>query len=442
LKKTCISYALLLTAWAGVVHSTPVVDAQVDPSGPETPFSLTFRELQDAARTTHPGIQSSRLQQQAAQQDVTVAERQRWPQLSAVVESHSNSVGSELMQVLRVNQTLWDGGYLSARVETARAQEASSEESVQVELQGVDLQLVDAWHKLRTAIERQRIAQATLEKLRGYQLQMQRRIRAQASPQIDLELVNARALQTEVDLVGAQELMHMAVSQLEQLSGLTDLNQRMTHLPPLPDAAQIQSFSRLLDQTDWRSTVDVHASVQRARHEWEMAQHQLEAKRAEQWPQAYVRVDQPLIKSSDLYGTTEPRLFLGMQYTPGAGFANLIEAQAMATRMQSQEQRIEAARREVVQTLNSDVDSFTSARHRWQALEKSEQGSAQVLASYTRQFQAGRKSWQDVLNALREQAQNQYSQVEARVAMSAAMYRLSVRLKLALAPEPERVSND
>jgi len=51
-----------------------------------------------------------------------------------------------------------------------------------------------------------------------------------------------------------------------------------------------------------------------------------------------------------------------------------------------------------------------------------------VLKSYQRQFQAGRKSWQDLLNAARELAQTQYALADARSAFQGAMYRMQIRL--------------
>lgn len=51
-----------------------------------------------------------------------------------------------------------------------------------------------------------------------------------------------------------------------------------------------------------------------------------------------------------------------------------------------------------------------------------------MLASYERQFQAGRKTWQDLLNAAREVAQNEFNLSDAQSAMQGAMYRLQVRL--------------
>ena len=50
------------------------------------------------------------------------------------------------------------------------------------------------------------------------------------------------------------------------------------------------------------------------------------------------------------------------------------------------------------------------------------------LDSYSRQFTAGRKTWIDLLNAVRELAQNQYARADSQAALAAAVYRLQVRL--------------
>ena len=96
----------------------------------------------------------------------------------------------------------------------------------------------------------------------------------------------------------------------------------------------------------------------------------------------------------------------------------------------SAEQGGETAIREVRQALDADQAEFVGARLRISALEMSVEGSATVLESYRRQFEAGRKSWLDLLNAVRELAQNQYALVGALVAMNGAMHRLQIRMDL------------
>ena len=80
------------------------------------------------------------------------------------------------------------------------------------------------------------------------------------------------------------------------------------------------------------------------------------------------------------------------------------------------------------QALQSDNEEYVNARLRIAALEKSVEGSDLVLASYKRQFEAGKKTWLDLLNAARELAQNQYSLADAQASMLGAMHRLQLRM--------------
>ena len=57
-------------------------------------------------------------------------------------------------------------------------------------------------------------------------------------------------------------------------------------------------------------------------------------------------------------------------------------------------------------------------------------GARIVKESYERQFIAGRKSWLDVLNAVREQEQFAAELVQARVDFIAAYYRLKLGVGL------------
>ncbi|NDF45424.1 MAG: TolC family protein [Betaproteobacteria bacterium] len=254
-----------------------------------------------------------------------------------------------------------------------------------------------------------------------------RRVEAEASPRIDLELANARLLQTEVELETAQSSLQVALTRLEQLSGEQNLATFLPDLPAMPSLQETQGLAQKMSQIDWHRVAAEHPSVMRAQFEAKQARSRLKVKQSEGWPQIYVRAFQPLgtlPTSSDTGMTT----FIGLRYTPGAGLSNIIEAQALETRISSAELMVLTAHRDIQQILLSDQEEWTNTRKRIAALEKSVKGSDLVLASYQRQFQAGRKTWQDLLNAVRELAQNQYALVDAQAAMMGAMYRLQVRM--------------
>lgn len=389
--------------------------------------SLTLRQLFDAAIATHPSLQAIRLQARAAEQDVVATERQRWPTVSVVTETDTGSTASAATRALRVEQTLWDAGRNTSRISEAQARTQIAETQVRLQEQDIFLQIINAWQNLTNALERQRAAEQTLERLRGYQTQMQRRVEAQASPRIDLELVDARVLQTDVEWMMAKTSLQVAVTRLEQLSGLKGLAQRLTNLPAIPTYDGTSAFVEVLKNADWQLLGSQHVSVEKARHERLLVANQLLVKQAEQWPQLYLRMDKPLA-TTQTNQVTSTSTFAGLRYTPGAGFSTAAEAAAIATRIESQDQAIEAAAREIQQVLQNDQEEFLNARHRMVALERALEGSRQVLDSYMRQFQAGRKTWQDLLNSARDMAQTQYSLADARASLVGAMNRLQLRM--------------
>lgn len=392
-----------------------------------SPSRLNLRYLLDATTATYPSILASRLEARANEQDLVATERQRWPTFSSSIESMSGNARSFPNRSMQLEQTLWDAGRVSARINESQALMEQGQLKTVLQRQELHLQVVAAWQNLLGAVARSQVANQTLTRLENFQAQMKRRVEAEASPRIDLELANARLLQTVVELETAQSSLQVALTRLEQLSGEQNLSAHLHKLPPMPTLQETQGAAEKLAQSDWHRIAAEHPSVLRAQLEAQQARSRLKAKKAEGWPQIYVRAFQPigaLPTSSDTSMTT----FIGLRYSPGAGLANVVEAQALETRVSSSDQMVVTAHRDVRQSLQTDQEEFMNTRKRIAALEKSVEGSDLVLASYQRQFQAGRKTWQDLLNAVRELAQNQYALADAHAAMMGSMYRLQVRM--------------
>jgi adhesin transport system outer membrane protein len=388
---------------------------------------LTLGYLLDTASATYPSLLAARLEARASSEDVSATERIRWPTISATVESYSGNLRSSPSRAVQVDQTVWDAGRNTARISESKTLADISLLKVYLLQQDLFVQVVAAWQNMIASHERVKAAQLTRKRLEGYQAQMRRRVESEASPRIDLELADARLLQTDVEITTAQTSLKVAVSRLEQLSGDGNLALR------LPDAVyplsllDTQVFNNQLTGINWLTVASEHPVSAKARIEVLQIRRRLDAKQAEAYPQVFVRVYKPvgtIPTSSDTATTT----FLGIRYSPGAGFANFVEAQAIGTRIASSEQAVEVATREMQQILQNDREEFINARSRIAALEKSVVSSALVLESYQRQFQAGRKQWQDLLNQVRELAQNQYALADAQAAMVGSMYRLQIRM--------------
>lgn len=391
----------------------------------QSPLTLNF--LLDSASATYPLLQAARLEARASSEDVSATERIRWPTISATVETYTGNVRSFPSRAVQIDQTIWDAGRNTARISDSKAAADVSLLKVYLQQQDLFIQLVNAWQNMMGAKERVKVAELTVTRLKGYQAQMRRRVDAEASPRIDLELADARLLQTDVELTSAKTNLQVAVTRLEQLSGEERLSLRVNGAVYKLTLPSTQPFFKKLGDTDWLQIASEHPVAARARIEVLQVRHKLEAKQAEAYPQLFVRVYKPvgvLPTTNDTSTTT----FIGWRYSPGAGFANFAEAKAIGTRISSSEQSVEAAIREMQQTLQNDREEFINARSRIAALERSVDSSALVLESYQRQFQAGRKQWQDLLNQVRELAQNQYALADAQASMVGSMYRLQIRM--------------
>ena len=192
--------------------SVPVNAALVPQAG------LSLSQLLQAAADTYPMLIAARTETRATAQDVTATERLRWPTLSTTVESDSGNLRSYPNKVIQVDQTLWDAGRNSARINEAKVVADISLIKVYLQQQDVFLQIVNAWQNMISSRERLKVAERTQSRLQAYQQQMRRRVQAEASPVIDLELVDSRLLQTDVELNAAKTSLQVALTRLTQFT--------------------------------------------------------------------------------------------------------------------------------------------------------------------------------------------------------------------------------
>ena len=76
----------------------------------------------DAAVQVHPSIKAADQSIDAASKGVDAAKGLYWPTLSATLEASSDKRNAIPARYLRLEQSLWDGGYTAATVSAADAQ--------------------------------------------------------------------------------------------------------------------------------------------------------------------------------------------------------------------------------------------------------------------------------------------------------------------------------
>lgn len=363
----------------------------------------TLDELRAAARNNHPAIKSARLGVDAAGKEVDAASARYLPSLSIVLEGRGKDLVAEPSRYLRLEQNVWDGGATAAGVDLAKQSAELARSRVPEQEQDIDLQVISAWQTLQSANGRVVVADRLLKLLSDHEAMMTRRVQSELSTQVELQLVQAQVMQARLDRRKALLNASLAKLRLEQLTGIEGLRNTLSSPASegVPDrfAAEAQAFQG----TDWAALANRQPTVRRAEKELLAAQSRIETKRSELRPQLYARVDRGLGSG----GTTAA--FVGVRYSTGAGFAASSEVDALIARAASLEGARDAARLEVLQAMLNDANEIQENLQRYKSLVVLVESARQIHESYVRQFTAAKKSWLDVMNAMRELSQNEYA---------------------------------
>lgn len=126
----CVWYVLSVTAANAQSHAT---------------FQqLILYELLENASNSYPALRAARFEAVASAEDTTAVRRQFWPAMSVTSESNSGNLRSFPTNALQVQQTIWDFGRLSARVDEAVAAADLSLLNAYLQQQELFLQIVSA----------------------------------------------------------------------------------------------------------------------------------------------------------------------------------------------------------------------------------------------------------------------------------------------------------
>jgi adhesin transport system outer membrane protein len=255
---------------------------------------------------------------------------------------------------------------------------------------------------------------------------MLRRTDAGVSAQADLSLARVRLMQTRSDLMQARAARSAALLQLRQLAQKDDAAGMETSgldrmSLPDPDAGLDQLREMAQQQ---------HPLVTRLQLQLQLQQTEQAAFKAELWPTLSLRAER---QRGQIDGTMAEghRLYASFQYSLGAGVSVLPKLEAVQVRAQALERQNESALKELDERLLQDWQDYASLRLRLPDLDRVQITAQELTDSSKRLFVAGRKSWLDLQNALREQLQAELAWIEAKTTTDLMQYRLALHAGVA-----------
>ena len=411
---------------------TPVASAVVAPAAPATapaaPVAAkasspgTLHELSRLAMRTNPLIKSRQAELQSAESGVQGAKWQFYP----TPYSRGERFEGKTLAVVGLRQPLWTGGRLTADVEAAQAGRGVSEWEVAVSRYDIAFRVANAWLEAVTAKGRLDAAQAGLGELLALEGMMKRRVATGYSASVDGNLVQARLMQARTDIDRAQSDITIALNVLAQLTGQTwSIGQLAEPVPTATGTTAAADANFPADGAWVDAAVDSHPANRRALAKREQAEAQVQQARKQIMPTLSARAE---YQTGKYLGSSPEgyRFFVGFEQSFGSGLASMANVDAAQAMLLAAQEQSEAQRRELVSQIKADIASLDSARSRVRSLQSNVSDMKTVSDSYRRAFDAGRRSWLELLNVIREGTEVAQQVARARAEVDYYTYRLQV----------------
>ncbi|MGL1932051.1 MAG: TolC family protein [Desulfotalea sp.] len=329
--------------------------------------------------------------------DLDAAEFDRFPTISIQAElddEHDNVGYAQLLQ------PIWVGGRIVNNISKSEIGLERAKQrllKVQRDLMGETVVNYAEIKGIEARIEAANLNVIEHERLLSL---ITRREAGQMSSQADIDLANSRLSQ--------------AILQQRNLEGLFDQRKNdlftltrefvVTQLPISKKYLNIKGDNKQIEDT----VVNISSDVVLSRIDIKMAEIESKLSRSEIMPRIYGRLRQDLYREEDRYGNDDLETSLGLvmeMSLDGGGFSNW-------KRTQSSDENVIASKRRALATedeIKRRIKSLLTDYHLDQKLIKVNKqllaSTEKTLQSYMRQYDAGRKSWLDLLNIQREHSQ-------------------------------------
>lgn len=412
-----MSYTTIYKCWLGalflVAHHAI---AAINP--------MDINTLIGQAVLTHPLVGSAIAEEQAASEGVNAAKMTMLPTPSL---NTTNDKNHGIITQIRIRQPLWTGGRISANINQAIYDEKAASAYVLEQQNTVAKNTIDIWQSYIYAIGLQDLYLENLKQLNEFEEMMKRRVAQGISARIELDLVTNRILQDQNALQAAIEQQRIAEARLSQMVG-DSIAQRTSHVPIALLVKYAKEQSRGMGRLAFSDVSQASPSVVRQHYQVEAARQEVKSQKAARYPNVYAQYEHTFYheNKNNQENSSQGDFSWGLNYDPGAGFSHIALARASESKVQSLIHNQEAARRVAMENIQTQYQQFISSRDKELSLTAAVAGAQIVNNSYRRQFIAGRKSWLEVLNAVREHSQYQQELLHVQSQMIASFYKLQV----------------
>jgi adhesin transport system outer membrane protein len=365
------------------------------------------------ALADHPAIKARQSDRTAAGFDLDGAKWGRFPSITLSAQSNQSSSLPTVprdQQVARIEQPIWAGGRISSSIDLADARVIAAESSLVAAQQEVLQQTATTFFEvLRFEARLQAAKENTAEHIKLLEL-IRRRVELEASPESDRTVAESRAQLSKSEEISVNRQLETVRLQLDQLVG--------SAVGPLRRPPPVKLRAYASEEDALRAALEFSPQRRISLAQTDAAAAEAGVAKSRNMPSVVAGYQQ----SRQTYSggmVSDGQGFLGIQFQPGAGLSSISVARAADARRQAALESVTTADRQVRAAIGSALSDMANFGAQIEPARITVRGSEEVVDSYLRQYQIGRKGWLDVLNAQREKSQ-------ARAALSDVEYGLEL----------------
>jgi len=385
--------------------------------------AVTLFDALSQALQTHPSISTQIRQVEVSRADRRVAEQQFFPTPSVSLEQVNPSSadpsyrGDKQLQLYRLQQPLWTAGRLSAGLDKSQAGIDVSDANVADARLQLSFKGLQAWGDWMAAVRKVRAVEESLQAHRRLDGILKRRIQEGASAPTEQILTESRIQQTQAQMEAMQAQSRLARVRLEQLMGrrLGEQDQPQALAPYATD-----SIDQMLS-----SAVKYFPAYQRGQAQLRQQEAEWRERKADLWPEVYVRAEHQRGNYAYADMPSVNRVFVGLSSRLGAGLTTGMQLESISKRREVLLNDLENVERTVREQVQTEWIQLSSTLTRLPSLLQSQASARLTAQAWDRQFLAGRKSWMEVMNTVREMLQADLDLVDAQTQILLGSWRLA-----------------
>lgn len=378
-------------------------------SWPEAPPQVPAA-LDEAIRLVtrnYPSAKSARSGLRAAASEVRAAQWLRFPTLSANV-AYNHTDNNPLPQVV-AELPLWTGGRIGSGIRRAMAEEDASSATYVLTAQTLALTTAQTYFQIASLTLREQLLADSLKEHNRLVQTMERRVSQEVSPLADLELARSRAAQIEQQYTVTRAQRQTALRLMAEL--VADPSYDLGPVPYFDRDLDLPNRDALEDQA-----VAYDPDIRRLQAEADVARAQRDSVKASILPQLNAQYSYDDVFKS--------RVGLSLRAQTTGGLSQFSQVEASRQRIDAAIEQARVSEQQLRREIATDIIEYEASRVRAGISLGASETAGRVSASYMRQFIAGRRSWLDVMNALREAVSAQIDRADSEISAMASGVRL------------------